>query len=252
MAYSLAEAIWLVRSGITDVLLAYPTVDHDTLADLAKDDQLQESIMIVIDSIEHCKMIARASVGQPIKVCMDIDASLRVGPLHLGVGRSPVHTASEAYAFAAEIAKRSELALTGLMFYGAQIAGLPDSSLAVRAVKSLSARELFNRGAEVISATGKLADLRLINGGGTGSLHIVSHDHQLTELAAGSGLYGPTLFDQYRGFRRRLPAALFGSRASRYLRGCAGWPRCAGSDHRAHPAMRAGLSTARDRRARST
>jgi hypothetical protein len=55
-------------------------------------------------------------------------------------------------------------------------------------------------------AVRNLADLKLINGAGSGSLHIVSSDHQLTELAAGSGLYGPTLFDHYRGFTPTLAA----------------------------------------------
>jgi D-serine deaminase-like pyridoxal phosphate-dependent protein len=139
---------------------------------------------------------------------MDIDASLRIGPLHLGVRRSPVHTAGEAYALAAEIAKRPELSLTGLMFYDAQIAGLPDTSAAVRAIKSLSARELIDRRDEVILAVRDVAELKLINGGGTGSLHIVSRDHLLTELSAGSGLYGPALFDHYRDFTP-MPAAFF-------------------------------------------
>jgi hypothetical protein len=58
----------------------------------------------------------------------------------------------------------------------------------------------------VIVAVRNLAGLKLINGGGSGSLHIVSSDHQLTELAAGSGLYGPTLFDHYRGFTPTLAA----------------------------------------------
>jgi len=48
----------------------------------------------------------------------------------------------------------------------------------------------------------------LINGGGSGSLHIVSQDHQLTGLAGGSGLYGPTLFDHYRSFTP-TPVAFF-------------------------------------------
>jgi D-serine deaminase-like pyridoxal phosphate-dependent protein len=135
---------------------------------------------------KHCEIITSAAAGRPIKVCMDIDASLRIGPLHLGVRRSPVHTAGEAYALAAEIAKRPELSLTGLMFYDAQIAGLPDTSAAVRAIKSLSARELIDRRDEVILAVRDLAELKLINGGGTGSLHIVSRDHLLTELSAGS------------------------------------------------------------------
>jgi D-serine deaminase-like pyridoxal phosphate-dependent protein len=190
------------------VLLAYPTTDRNALADLANDDQLRDSIMIMVDSIAHCEMIARAAAGGPIKVCLDVDASLHIGPLHLGVRRSPVHTAAEAYALAAEIIKRPELSLTGLMFYDAQIAGLPDSSAAVRAVKILSARELLHRRVEVVEAVRKFADLQLINGGGSGSLHIVSQDHQLTELAGGSGLYGPTLFDHYRSFTP-TPAAFF-------------------------------------------
>jgi D-serine deaminase-like pyridoxal phosphate-dependent protein len=209
LAYSLPEANWLARSGTSNVLLAYPTTDHNTLADLAHDDQLRESIMIMVDSVKHCELIVNATTAsRPIKVCMDIDASLRIGPLHLGVRRSPVHTAGQAYALAAEITKRPELSLTGLMFYDAQIAGLPDSSAAVRAVKSLSARELQHRRVAVLEAVRKFTDLQLINGGGTGSLHIVSQDHQLTELAGGSGLYGPTLFDHYRSFTP-APAAFF-------------------------------------------
>ncbi len=133
----------------------------------------------MMDSVKHCVLIVSATTaGRAIKVCMDIDASLRIGPLHLGVRRSPVHTAPEAYALAAEITKRQELSLSGLMFYDAQIAGLPDSSAAVPAVKSLSARELQHRRVEVVEAVRKFADLQLINGGGTGSLHIVSQDHR--------------------------------------------------------------------------
>ncbi len=157
LAYSLAEAIWLARSGIQDILLAYPTVDRDALVDLAQDDQLRESIMVMVDSIEQCDLIANAAATQPIKVCIDVDASLRIGPLHLGVRRSPVHSPGQAYALAAEITKRPMLSLTGLMFYDAQIAGLPDSSPAVRTVKRLSARELRARRREVIAAVRNLA-----------------------------------------------------------------------------------------------
>src|SRR5436190_23378302 len=102
LAYSVAEAIWLARSGIRDVLLAYPTVDQNALTDLVRDDQSRESIMVNRDSIKHCDIIAVVATGRTIKACMDVDASLRIGPLHLGVRRSPVHTATEAYALAAE------------------------------------------------------------------------------------------------------------------------------------------------------
>src|SRR5512132_670950 len=105
LAYSLAEAIWLARSGIQDILLAYPTVDRDALVDIAQDDQLRESIMVMVDSVEQCDLITNAAGTQPIKVCVDVDASLRIGPLHLGVRRSP-HSPGQAYALAAEITKR--------------------------------------------------------------------------------------------------------------------------------------------------
>jgi D-serine deaminase-like pyridoxal phosphate-dependent protein len=56
LVYSLAEAIWLARSGISDVLLAYPTVDCAALADRARDDQLRGSIMVMVDSVKHCEI----------------------------------------------------------------------------------------------------------------------------------------------------------------------------------------------------
>ena len=54
LAYSLSEAIWLARSGIPDVLLGFPTLDRSGLTDLAEDDQLRESIMVMVDSAAHC------------------------------------------------------------------------------------------------------------------------------------------------------------------------------------------------------
>ena len=47
-----------------------------------------------------------------------------------------------------------------------------------------------------------------MNGGGTGSMAETAADPSVTEIAAGSGLYGPTLFDQYTSWRP-APAALF-------------------------------------------
>jgi D-serine deaminase-like pyridoxal phosphate-dependent protein len=54
----------------------------------------------------------------------------------------------------------------------------------------------------------QVADLEFVSGGGTGSLHVTGRDATLTELAAGSGLYGPGLFDGYDAFTSR-PAAAF-------------------------------------------
>jgi D-serine deaminase-like pyridoxal phosphate-dependent protein len=53
-----------------------------------------------------------------------------------------------------------------------------------------------------------VADLRFVNGGGTGSLESTSAEAAVTEVSAGSGVFGPHLFDTYSTFRPR-PAALF-------------------------------------------
>jgi D-serine deaminase-like pyridoxal phosphate-dependent protein len=98
--------------------------------------------------------------------------------------------------------------LVGLMFYDAQVAGQPDSSPAIRGVKRRSLADLSTRRAEIVTAVRAIADLEIVNGGGTGSLHSTGLDPVLTELAAGSGLYGPTLFDGYRDFAPE-PSAFF-------------------------------------------
>ena len=54
----------------------------------------------------------------------------------------------------------------------------------------------------------ELAELEFVNGGGTGSLHGTTAEDAVTELAAGSGFFAPTLFDAYSSFRLR-PAAMF-------------------------------------------
>ena len=122
---------------------------------------------------------------------------------------------------AREILARERLRLVGIMAYESQIAGLGDSppgrrvrAATIRALQRRSARELAGRRAEVVAAVQEALrvagaePLRFVNGGGTGSLELTAAEPAVTEIAAGSGLYGPTLFDAYRAFQPE-PAALF-------------------------------------------
>jgi D-serine deaminase-like pyridoxal phosphate-dependent protein len=68
--------------------------------------------------------------------------------------------------------------------------------------------ELLERRAAAVAAVREHADLEFVNGGGTGSMAETAADPSVTEVAAGSGLYGPTLFDQYTNWQP-TPAALF-------------------------------------------
>ncbi|MGZ5371832.1 amino acid deaminase/aldolase [Aeromicrobium sp.] len=208
MSYSLAESVWLADAGIDDILLAYPTTNRAALRDLVADDRRRAAITLMVDSIASLDFINQV-VGAnhaPIRVCLDVDSSLKIGPVHLGVRRSPVHSAKEAGKLAAAIAKRHGFDLVGVMFYDAQIAGLPDSSRAVRLVKSRSAAELLERRTRVVNAVIAHADLEIVNAGGTGSLEVTGADPAITELTAGSGLFSPTLFDGYDAWEARAAA----------------------------------------------
>lgn len=208
MCFSVAEAIWWARSGRTDVMVAYPSVDVAALTELAANPLLVGSVVVMVDSVEQVDFLVRqvpAAAG--LRVAVDVDCSLRVAGAHLGVRRSPTRSAADVESVIRRAQERG-LVVTGLMFYDAQIAGLPDSSAAVRQVKARSDRQLRTRRAEVVAAARALADLTFVNGGGTGSLAVTGTDPALTELAAGSGLYAPTLFDHYDGLELE-PAAFF-------------------------------------------
>jgi D-serine deaminase-like pyridoxal phosphate-dependent protein len=202
MSYSLPEALWLARNGVDDILMGYPTVHRGALKELAADAEAAARITLMIDDFEHLALIkAAAGGGERIRVCLDVDASLRIFGQHLGVRRSPLRTPEQVLTLARQVVADEAFELVGVMFYEAQIAGLPDTSPAVRLVKRLSAGELSDRRGLVVDAVKQVAPLRLVNSGGTGSIEVSSADPSVTEVTAGSGLYGPTLFDKYDVFQ---------------------------------------------------
>lgn len=202
MAYSVREAVWLAGLGYRDILVAYPSVERSALRDLATTPEAAAAVTIMADSTEYLQFLRDAipSGGAEIRLCLDVDASLRIGPVHMGVRRSPLRSGVRARRIAEEIDRVPGMRLVGLMFYDAQVAGMPDSSAAVRLMKRRSVDDLLVRRSTVVNAVREVAGLEIVNGGGTGSLHITGQDRSLTELAAGSGLYGPALFDLYRDF----------------------------------------------------
>ncbi|MET7965609.1 amino acid deaminase/aldolase [Micromonospora sp. NPDC005305] len=221
MAFTLAEALWLARSGVSDdVLVAYPTADRGALAELAADPALAEAVTLMVDDAGQLDLIDQVSPPgrrPALRVCLELDASWRPlgGRVHVGVRRSPVHSAGAAGSLAAAVAGRPGFRLVGLMAYEAQIAGLGDAppgqavlGTAIRVTQRGSYRELLARRAAAVAAVREHADLEFVNGGGTGSVAATSADPAVTEVTAGSGLYGPTLFDAYRAWRP-TPAAFF-------------------------------------------
>ncbi|NHN45219.1 alanine racemase [Microcella frigidaquae] len=230
LAYTLPEALWLADSrgrggsDIDDVVVGYPSTDRAALARLAADEQLAARVTLMIDDVAHLDLIdAVAAPGSrpSIRVALELDASWRAPLLgHVGVRRSPLHTPEQLATLARTVAERRGFVLDGVMAYEAQLAGLGDAlpgrplrSALIRGIQRASRTELADRRGRAVAAVRAIADaagapLRFVNGGGTGSLESTAADDSVTELAAGSGLLGPHLFDTYRAFRP-APAAAF-------------------------------------------
>jgi D-serine deaminase-like pyridoxal phosphate-dependent protein len=234
LAFTLPEALWLAECGFDDIVVAYPSADRAAFADLAADPRMLTAVTVMVDSVDHLDLIEKAvaasgipaatdadtaadGANPPIRVCIDIDASLLAlgGRVRLGARRSPLHTPAQVTGVAREVLRRDGFKLVGLMAYEAQIAGVGDAppgrpvrGAAIRAMQSRSARELAARRAEIVKSVRALTPLEFVNGGGTGSIERTVAEAAVTEVAAGSGLYQPWLFDSYRSFRGR-PAALF-------------------------------------------
>ncbi len=224
LAYTLDEALWLATAtdghpAIEDVVVGYPTADRASIARLAASGELAARVTLMVDSLAHLDFID--SVVPPgrretIRLCLELDSSWMAKALgHVGVWRSPIYTAHDAEALARSVVARPGFALVGMMGYEAQIAGQGDKpagrpawGATVRWVQKNSKIELAERRRGAVDAVRAVADLEFVNGGGTGSLEFTSSDDSVTEIAAGSGLFGGHLFDHYTRFKP-APATAF-------------------------------------------
>lgn len=223
MCFSAKEAIrWRTR-GMHDLLLAYPVSTRSDLEVLAG-----SQIKVVVDSVEGVQLwqsyLSDAAKRIPgggdqtatsVPFVIDCDASLRLlgGRLHLGVRRSPVRSPQALTRILQQISASPYTRAVGLMSYEAQVAGLPDQSPwgglgsqllhpVLRWIRECSIRELRSSRLSLRNEFEKsLGSLELFNGGGSGSFNWAVKDTSLTEVTAGSALFGSHLFDHYSNIR---------------------------------------------------
>ncbi|KPC61477.1 amino acid deaminase/aldolase [Streptomyces chattanoogensis] len=221
MSFTLDESLWLARSGFPDVLLAYPSADRAGFAELTADPKLAAAVTVMVDDPVQLDLIdaarpAGAHSGEEIRVCLELDTSYRLGKVRVGARRSPLRAPGQLGALARTVVRRPGFRLVGLMAYeghvagvGDEVAGKPVFSGAVRVMQAAARKELARRRWEAVRAVRAVTPrLEFVNGGGTGSVQHTAAEAAVTEVAAGSGLYVPRLFDNFRSFTGR-PAALF-------------------------------------------
>jgi D-serine deaminase-like pyridoxal phosphate-dependent protein len=239
MCYSADELAFLAGQGFDDLLLAYPTLQTSSLLALAACAR-EKNVSVVVDSLEGVEALARAAKASAVKIgcVLELDVS-RVGAWlpRLGARRSPLRSASDLFGLLDKIDLHAELRFEGLMAYEGQVAGVQDRSpfkgffmnFVTEWVRSLEARAVSNRRAEVLNSLGQRGyTAKIVNGGGSGSLSFVLSEPALTEIAVGSALLAPHLFSAYSNLD--VEAALFV--ALECVRSSEpGWVTCAGGGY---------------------
>ena len=227
MAFTVAEAVQLVDRGHADILVAYPSVqpaDIVALVEVNRRDGVR--VALIVDAEDQLDRLSAGAVdhGGDIAVAIEVDLSLRAfgGKVHLGVHRSPLHTADEVVAIARAIERRPGLRLVGVMGYEAQVAGMGEANPFSRAlnpvrsaIKKASIPAARKRRQQVADALARAGlPVEFFNGGGTGSLNTTATEVAVTEVTAGSGFLCSHLFDYYPHLSLQ-PAAFFAVQAVR-------------------------------------
>lgn len=224
MAFTAREAVFLASEGFDNILVAYPVwseVRHSGVLEAIRSGSRITLMVDCLEHIEHLQQIA-AEMEVTVPVCIDLDMSSDFPGIHFGVRRSGIVTPEQAVGLFRLIEGAPNVRLDGLMGYEAQIAGLPDTSpfngaknVIIRMMKRRSLREVSARRRAAVQALREAgANLRFVNGGGTGSIETTILEDEVTEVTAGSGFYTPAQFDHYRAFKH-LPAAGFAIEVTR-------------------------------------
>lgn len=216
MCFTAQEAVYMAEQGFDDLLIGYPCWHEEDIAAVARATAGGAHITLMIDSIAHVEQAEKVAQkhGVRLPLCLDIDMSSNFPGLHFGVWRSSLRTIEQVQPILERILNSSYVWLDGLMGYEAQIAGLGDNypgktlkNTLVQSLKRRSVVEIAERRAAIVALIERHGiQLRVVNGGGTGSMRTTRAELAVTEITVGSGFYSPALFDNYRDFRYQ-PAA---------------------------------------------
>lgn len=225
MSYSAAESLFLLEQGFDDILCAYPQWDTASIARCLQWQKNGKKIMWIIDSPTHWQYLHHIAQenDHPIDVCLDINMSLPLPFLYFGTKRSPLRDWSSVQALLQQCAPYNGVQVKGLMGYEAQIAGLPEQlpgkkylSAAVHYLKKRSKKDVAQRRSHIVHALRETGcDLRLVNGGGSGSLLFTAAQEEVSEVTIGSAYYFPAYFSYMSSMQKFKPAAGFVLQASR-------------------------------------
>jgi D-serine deaminase-like pyridoxal phosphate-dependent protein len=247
LTFTTEETAFLADRGHDDFIIAYPTVQPEDLKILAWLAKKGKQVSVMVDHPQQLDILNTAGEkhGVTLHACMEIDMAFRPfgnDSLHLGLRRSPIRTPEQAVALVRHAKTLPHVKIDSVMGYEGHVAGTGDDypnqpikNFFLRALKNASVKELSQRRAAVVGAVrGEGVELRVINGGGSGSLLSTLKDASVTESTIGSGLYASGLFHHFKEVKFQ-PAAFFALQVVRIPK--SGMVTCAGGGYIASGAI---------------
>jgi D-serine deaminase-like pyridoxal phosphate-dependent protein len=247
LTFTAEETAFLAERGHDDLILAYPTVQPGDLEILANLTKQGKQVAVMVDCDQHLDVLNRAGKTNTIvlNACLEIDMAYRPlgnDSLHLGLRRSPIRTPEQALELVEYAKALTNVRIDSVMGYEGHIAGTNDNvphqavkNAMYRTLKNASVKELSSRRDAVIGSIKEAGvDLRLVNGGGSGSLVSTLQDKSVTEATIGSGLFASGLFHYFREIKYQ-PSAFFALQVVRIPK--AGMVTCAGGGYIASGAI---------------
>ena len=219
MSYAADESVYLLENGFDNILCAYPTLDMASVAATFDYTKQGATMIWMVDRPEHVDVLNE--VGKihdvVIDVCLDINMSMPLPKLYFGTKRSALMSIKDVKKLLKHIKKCRHINVGAAMGYEAQIAGLPEHlpgkallSPAIRLLKSRSQKQVSKRRRSIVEYLNKQGyTLKLVNGGGSGSMDFTSSQPEVSEITVGSAYYKPAYFDYMDSMHEFQPAAGF-------------------------------------------
>ena len=223
MTFDLRETIFLLEHGFDDLLLGYPQYEEEPLERLIPFIRGGCTVVFMIDRVEQWQWLHAVGEKNDIvfEICIDLNVSTDFKMLYFGTKRSSLRTVWDVEQLLISGRSFTHTTITGVMGYEAQLAGVADvpvvrwQHLVIKQLKKLSGKAVRNfRRSAVDLIKNNVADLRFVNGGGSGSIDFTVEEEEVTELTIGSAFYFPALFSRYQNLPLE-PAATFALRVTR-------------------------------------
>lgn len=219
MSYAADESVYLLENGFDNILCAYPTLDAKSVAATFDFTKQGATMIWMIDRPEHVDVLNEVAKAHDviIDVCLDINMSMPLPKLYFGTKRSALMSIKDVKKLLKHIKKYPNIKVSAAMGYEAQIAGLPEHlpgktvlSPAIRLLKSRSQKQVSKRRRSIVAYLDKQSyTLKLVNGGGSGSMDFTSSQPEVSEITVGSAYYKPAYFDYMDSMHEFQPAAGF-------------------------------------------